>query len=112
MEKWEKEQEEKIRHDGTPPPLTISEAKIARMHEAAGTAFIESGSVPEEEIRCPFSSCIHGQGVAGNGICPEGDPRDEECGRYRQECPQCHGDGGWNGTASRCPSCGGWGYYR
>lgn len=71
-----------------------------------------TGSVPESEIRCRYESCIFGMGVAGNGICGEGNPRDAACAAYRQECPQCHGDGGWNGEKATCKECGGWGYYR
>jgi len=69
------------------------------------------GSVPSDEIRCQYETCIAGIGVAGNGICCNGgDPRNAHCPEYRQECPDCHGDGGWDGEKATCQTCGGWGW--
>ncbi len=71
-----------------------------------------AGSVPEAEIRCRFLDCIHGQGVAGNGICPEGNPRDAQCPAFRETCGECLGDGAWNGERATCETCGGMGWIR
>jgi len=77
-------------------------------------ASVSMGRVPEAEIRCPLYECIHGMGVAGNGICGgDGDPRDAKCAALKPECPDCHG----YGTADEesvepCPTCGGMGWIK
>jgi hypothetical protein len=52
------------------------------------------------------------QGVSGNGICPNGDPRAAQCPVIRETCGACGGDGGWDGERAMCGACGGMGWVR
>ena len=69
-----------------------------------------ANAVPEAEIRCPYDSCLSGVGVAGAGVCGDGDPRQAVCAGYRKTCPVCGGDGGWDGERATCQGCGGMGW--
>lgn len=66
--------------------------------------------VPESEIKCRYDACVWGGGVASVGVCHRGNPRAADCQGFRQECPACQGDGGWNGHEATCRTCGGTGW--